>query len=185
MNTEPTNQAFIDAQNLYLGTTNASPSWKIDLKRFRIYLERKYNISEAYYFFGAHNSDNVDLYDTIQRAGFILRFREHSSVMTGRKKGNVDTDVVFTIMENMEKLYYREKFDKVVLVSGDGDYKKLVDFLIKEGRLEKVLFPARKSASSLYRSIPESYKDYLDSEGLRNKVGYKRIEKNKMQVHLR
>ena len=170
MSTELTNQAFIDAQNLYLGTTNASPSWKVDLKRFRIYLERKYNVSEAYYFFGIYNSDNTDLYDSIQKAGFILRFREHSPIMTGKKKGNVDTDVVFTIME---KLYHKEKFGKVVLVSGDGDYKKLIDFLIKEDRLEKVLFPARKSASSLYRRLEPSQFDHLDKPALKAKIEYR------------
>ena len=37
----------------------------------------------------------------IQEAGFILMFRKHSLEMTGHKKGNVDTDVVFTIMSKV------------------------------------------------------------------------------------
>ena len=37
------------------------------------------------------------------------------------KKGNVDTDIVFEIMKN---LIDNKRFDKVVIVSGDGDYKK-------------------------------------------------------------
>jgi hypothetical protein len=46
------NQAFIDGQNLRLGTTKARPPWKIDLARFRVYLRDKYSVEEAYYFMG-------------------------------------------------------------------------------------------------------------------------------------
>ena len=53
--------------------------------------------------------------------------------MKGEKKGNVDADIIFDIMK---RIHRREPFDKIVLVSGDGDYRMLVDFLIEEGRLE-------------------------------------------------
>ncbi len=33
-------------------------------------------------------------------------------------------------------------------VSGDGDYRMLVDFLIKEKRFDKILFPDGKRRSS-------------------------------------
>ena len=68
--------------------------------------------------------------------------------MMGKKKGNVDSDIIF---HTMKKLYKKEDFTKIVLVSGDGDYKLLVDFLIEENRFEKILFPDRKRASSLYK----------------------------------
>jgi uncharacterized LabA/DUF88 family protein len=78
--------------------------------------------------------------------------------MLGKKKGNVDSDIIFAIMK---KLYNKEKFDKVILVSGDGDYRMLVDFLIEEGRFKKILFPNREFASSLYKKITRVYYDYL------------------------
>ena len=87
-----------------------------------------------------------DLYDEIQEAGFILKFKEHNPAMLGIKKGNVDTDIVFSVMK---MLYRKENFSNVVLVSGDGDYKLLVEFLIEERRFEKILFPDFKRASSL------------------------------------
>lgn len=33
----------------------------------------------------------------------------------------------------MKRLYQKGKFDKIVLVSGDGDYKSLVDLLCQAG----------------------------------------------------
>ncbi|MHA1574752.1 MAG: NYN domain-containing protein [Alphaproteobacteria bacterium] len=61
----------------------------------------------------------------------------------------------------MKKIYKKEPFDKIVLVSGDGDYRMLVDFLIKEDRFKKILFPNKKFASSLYKKITRVYFDYL------------------------
>jgi hypothetical protein len=56
------NLAFIDGQNLYMGTAKREiKPWKIDLARFRIYLEKKYNVSKAYYFLGYVQEANEDL----------------------------------------------------------------------------------------------------------------------------
>ncbi len=157
MKIKKNNLAFVDGQNLYMGTNSDTPSWKIDLFKFRKYLKEKYDIIEAYYFIGYTNEVNEELYDKIQKAGFLLKFREYSSTMMGKEKGNVDSDIIFSIMK---KLYRKEEFDKMILVSGDGDYKKLVDFLIEENRFKKILFPNKKFASSLYKKITRVYFDY-------------------------
>jgi len=152
------NLAFVDGQNLYMGTNSENPPWMVDLIKFRNYLSRKYSVQKAYYFLGFVDESNQELYDNIQEAGFILKFREHSSVMMSKKKGNVDTDIVFDILKRM---YKKELFDKIVLVTGDGDYKMLVDFLIEEDKFEKILFPNKQFASSLYKKITRVYFDYL------------------------
>jgi hypothetical protein len=59
-------------------------------------------------------------------------------------------------------------------VSGDGDYKQLVDFLIEENRFEKILFPDRKRASSLYKRIGAKYFDSVDNPDIRNKIERKK-----------
>jgi len=157
-NKNENNLAFIDGQNLYMGTKSEKSAWSIDFVKFRKYLSKKYKISKAYYFLGFVIDEKSDLYDKIQEAGFILKFREHNSAMIGKKKGNVDADIIFTVMK---KIYKKEPFDKIVLISGDGDYKMLVDFLIKENKFKKILFPNKKFASSLYKKITRVYFDYL------------------------
>lgn len=164
------NLAFIDGQNLYMGTAKRERNpWRIDLKRFRVYLGQKYGVEKAYYFLGYVQETNEDLYEEIQAAGFVLVFREHNAAMIGKKKGNVDSDIIFSVMK---KLCRREYFEKVFLVSGDGDYKMLVDFLIEEKRFGKILFPDRQFASSLYKKLGSEYFDYLES--VRGKIGDKK-----------
>ena len=166
------NYAFIDGQNLHMGTAKRETDpWKIDLARFRVYLEQKYSVSNAYYFLGFVQNENQDLYEEIQKAGFILVFKQHSAVMAGLKKGNVDSDIIFSIMR---RLYKKEDFEKIVLVSGDGDYKMVVDFLIEENRLEKIIFPNQKRVSSLYKKIDLRYWADLNTEAIRNKIGKKK-----------
>jgi uncharacterized LabA/DUF88 family protein len=159
------NQAFIDGQNLYMNTK--SYGWKINLVRFRVYLKEKYDVDKAYYFLGAVSDENSGLYYSIQEAGFILTFREHNQSMIGKKKGNVDTDIVFTVME---KIAENEKFDKVILVSGDGDYFKMVRYLVGKNRLAKVLAPNKKSMSSLYRPFTPKFTDFLDRPDIKRKI---------------
>jgi uncharacterized LabA/DUF88 family protein len=166
------NIAFVDGQNLYMGTAKREVDpWKIDLARFRVYLEQKYNVGKAYYFLGYVQDTNQDLYEAIQNAGFVLIFRQHNPAMMGTKKGNVDSDIIF---HAMKKLYKKEDFEKIILVSGDGDYKLLVDFLIEENRFEKMLFPIRKYRSSLYKKLSNNFFAYLDDPGVRNKIEKKK-----------
>lgn len=166
------NQAFIDGQNLHMNTK--SFGWSIDLARFRVYLRDKYDVDTAYYFLGAIDEAQQSLYENIQKAGFILSFREHSQSMIGKKKGNVDTDIVFHVME---KISEKEQFNKIVLVSGDGDYFKMVNYLIKKDKFAKLLAPNKKSMSSLYRSITPKYTDFLDRPELKRKIEYKNRRK--------
>lgn len=186
------NIAFIDAQNLHLGTTKCiscginkhlefkdldisdcicGTAWKVDFFKFRKYLLEKLFVQEAYYFLGFLNEDNQSLYSDLQKAGFIIVFREHNKKMLGTKKGNVDTDIVFEIMRN---LIENSELEKIVLVSGDGDYKKTVDYLIKKNKLEKILFPNGKTASSLYNNINNSLKLSFSRKNVRELIEYKK-----------
>ena len=161
------NIAFVDGQNLYLGTTQNN--WKINHFKFRKYLKDKYKVEEAYYFLGYISEEQQDLYNNLQKAGFIVLFKEHSANLKGEKKGNVDTDIVFEIMK---KMVDREDFNKIVLVSGDGDYKKLVDYLIKKDKFKKILFPNNDFASSLYKKLGSEFFDYLENSSVKNKIKF-------------
>ena len=98
------NMAFVDGQNLHMGTAKREVDpWRVNLARFRFYLQKKYSVAEAYYFLGYVQDENQDLYTQIQKAGFILMFKKHTSAMMGTKKGNVDSDIIFLVMKKLYK----------------------------------------------------------------------------------
>ena len=168
-NEKENNLAFIDGQNLHMGIMQSN--WKIDHYRFRVYLKDKYHVNEAYYVLGFISEKEQDLYNNLQKAGFIVMFKEHNSKLLAQKKGNVDTDIVFEIMKN---LIDNKNFDKIVLVSGDGDYKKLVGYLIQKNKFKKILFPIKKFASSLYKDLGSENFDYL--ENIKTYIGWHKKE---------
>ena len=98
MRKKENNYAFIDSQNLNLGIQKLD--WKLDYRRFRIYLAENYSVTKAYIFIG-FVALNQPLYDNLQEAGFILKFKPTIPDGYGKLKGNIDADLVLNaILEN-------------------------------------------------------------------------------------
>lgn len=165
------NIAYIDNQNLYMATTHAPEPWSVDMRRFRVYLREKYGVEEAYLFMGAFSDESQSVYNLFQRFGYILVWRPHGCEFAGNKKGNVDTDIVFSMMRD---LYERNEIEEMYLISGDGDYFRTVEHVREKGKLGKVMLPSHNNASSLYRSLPGRHKVFLDSEGMEKKIRRKK-----------
>ena len=136
------NYAFIDGQNLNLGIQDIG--WKLDFSRFRIYLQKEYGVSKAYYFIGKME-DNQELYDALNEAGYVLIYKEVLTDPFGKTKGNIDAELVLQAMIDF-KIY-----NKAVIVSGDGDFACLVTYLDSKRKLERVIVPNFYRSSSLIK----------------------------------
>jgi len=150
------NYAFIDSQNLNLGVR--SQGWRLDWGRFRQYLRNKYKVGKAYLFIG-QVAGNESLYATLQEAGFVLIFKPTLERRLGDKvviKGNVDAELVLHTM-----IQYKN-FSKAIIVSGDGDFYCLVEYLVKKGKLLKMLVPTRHFSGLLRRFNKENYLVRID-----------------------
>src|SRR3989338_4244981 len=101
MNLKQNNYAFIDSQNLNLGIQKLG--WKLDYRKFRIYLAEKYGVKKAYIFIG-FVALNQSLYDHLQEEGFILKFKPTIPDANGKIKGNVDADIVLRVILEINKL---------------------------------------------------------------------------------
>src|SRR3989338_2210213 len=149
------NFAFIDSQNVYKGTRR-DLGWGLDWVRFRVYLKHKYDITNAYLFIGFMPEHN-DIYDELQKAGFILKFKPVLPNGNDGVKGNVDADLVLQAMVDYEK------YDKAVLVTSDGDFYSLARHLYDNNKLLAVLSPHRKTCSLLLRKSAGDKMAYLDT----------------------
>jgi uncharacterized LabA/DUF88 family protein len=162
--------AFIDSQNLNLGVShNIShgdhtiySGWQLDFAKFRRYLKDKHKVDTAFCFLG-NISGNEHLYEYLQRAGYIVvlkpttTYEDHG---VQKVKGNVDTDLV---------LYAAAKefhnYSKAVVVSGDGDFLSLYDYLAKYDKLGRIVIPNKRNFSQLLTK----YADYFDFVSLNRK----------------
>ncbi len=167
---EENNLCFIDGQNLYIGTKLEDEPWVIDFKKLRKYLKKKYKIKDVYYYVGYRDILNQNIYSKLENCNYKIIFKNHLSSMASKKKGNIDCDIIF---DAMKKICEKENFNKIILISGDGDYIKLVNYLIEKDKFKKILFPNKKYASSLYKKLGRKYFDYL------YKIKLKLIKKQK------
>jgi len=163
MKTKP-NFAFIDSQNLNLGVR--SLGWLLDYRKLRLYLKNKYNIDQAYMFIGMV-AGNQDLYTKLQKAGFILIFKPTIRYFENGKetvKGNVDAELVL----HSAAIQYKN-YDKAIIVSGDGDFACLADFLIEKDKLLHIFTP-----NAQYSKLLKPYSKYIVRiDKLRKSLEYK------------
>lgn len=118
--------------------------WKLDYKKFRVYLKEKYNVEVAYLFIG-FVPENQDIYQSLQKDGYILILKEGMKLPNGIIKGNCDAELVLQAM-----IEYKN-FEKAVIVSGDGDFSCLIDHFYKKKKLEMLLVPNQERYSVLLK----------------------------------
>lgn len=157
------NYAFIDSQNLNLGIKRLG--WTLDFRRFRVYLKEKYHAQKAYLFIG-YLPENQSLYRALQEYGFVLVFKPVLRAPDGKVKGNCDAELVLQAMIDFKE------YEQAVIVTSDGDFGCLVEYLYKQGKLEMVLSPSADHCSVLLRKAAKEKIIYMNN--LREKLEFKK-----------
>jgi len=141
--------------------------WKLDWRKFRHYLAKEYGVTKAYMFIG-YMSENESLYEYMHELGFLVVLKQtidvnapHDSDQKNQThevapqsddkpekekpviKGNVDAELVlYAIME-------LPNYDQAIIVSGDGDFFSLAEYLQQQGRLAYIMAPNWQYSSLL------------------------------------
>lgn len=153
------NFAFIDSQNLNLSIKDQG--WNLDFSRFLVYLKDRFSVRKAYIFIGFIDG-NQKLYTSLQEAGYILIFKPTLKLPNQKFKGNVDAELVLHSMINYEN------YDQAVIISGDGDFYCLVEYLLENSKLKRLVIPNKKRYSSLLRKF---FPNISFLSGTENKLG--------------
>ncbi|MBU3896130.1 NYN domain-containing protein [Patescibacteria group bacterium] len=161
MDKKENNYAFIDSQNVNMGVEELG--WKLDFRKFIIYLREKYSVKTAYLFIG-YLPENQRLYANLQKYGYLLVFKPVMKDNSGKPKGNVDADLVLQTMIDFDK------YDKAVIVSSDGDFYSLVEHLYAKNKLEAILSPNKGKCSILLQKKAKEKIFFMDD--LKSKLEY-------------
>ncbi len=153
------NYAFIDSQNLNLGIQRAG--WKMDWKKFRAYLREKHNVEKAFMFIG-YMPENEDLYNQMHDAGYLVALKPTLDMFTDPDaekkddkdrpptKGNVDAELVMYVMKELPH------YQKAIIVSGDGDFYSLIEYLADRKKLLNVMVPNWR-----YSTLLKPFEQYI------------------------
>jgi len=136
--------AYIDASNLKFGVEQSG--WSLDYKSFYSWIRDKFNVSNVILFMGLV-PNNFELYNSLQNIGYDISFKPTLIDKEGKTKGNVDGELILTIAKD----FYENNLKGAILVSGDGDYHCIVEFLKEKNTPIKIVSPNQKYLSLLLR----------------------------------
>lgn len=156
---------YHSAKNLY----NAHVNYKEILKQS---VANRKLIRAIAYGVRTEKEDENPFFEALTREGFEVKLKDLQIFTGGMKKADWDVGIAIDAVKLSEKL------DVIVLISGDGDYLPLVEYLQNtKGCLVEVL-AFRKSASNVLMEEADDFIDLGESEQfLIKKSGFKSRKK--------
>lgn len=144
----------------------------MDWRKFREFLAEKYGVTKAYMFIG-YVPEFEDMYMQLHDSGYSVVLKPTFDMTRPRPgtepdknddkpsekeekpvKGNIDADMVLWAMKEIDN------YDKALIVSGDGDFYSLVEYLESKDKLLNLLAPSGHY-SGLYNRF-DKYVDRID-----------------------
>ncbi len=160
------NYAFIDCQNIYKELQKVG--FVVDWKKFRVYLSDKYRVKKAFIFIGFIEENN-NFYHFLKQSGYQLIFKPTVIFGKNEVKGNCDAELVLHTMIEFPN------YQKAVIISGDGDFACLVEYLENQNKLKKLLVPNGANFSSLLKKVLSNEKIAVLHK-LERKIGKRKEE---------
>ena len=144
---------FVDAQNMYHSAKNLYNA-KVNYKEvLKTVVASRVLIRAIIYVIKTESGEEKTFFDALSKLGFEVKEKDLQIFAGGAKKADWDVGLAIDTIKLADKL------DVVILVSGDGDYIPMVEYLkINKGcRVEAIAFGKTTSAKLI-----EAVDDFTD-----------------------
>lgn len=134
---------FVDVQNLYYSAKNLYGA-KVNFGEvLKAAANNRQLIRAIAYVIKAQNPDENKFFEALDKQGFEIKTKDLQVFFGGHKKGDWDIGIA------MDAIRLSDKLDAVVLVTGDGDFIQLVEYLRNHGQYVEVMAFAESASSQL------------------------------------
>jgi uncharacterized LabA/DUF88 family protein len=162
---------FIDGANLY--ATAKSLGFDIDYKRLLQEFQGKGYLLRAYYYTALAEDQEYSsirpLIDWLDYNGYTVvtkPTKEFVDIAGRRKiKGNMDIELAVDVMQMAETM------DHIVLFSGDGDFRSLVEAVQRKGRKVSVVSTLSTQPPMIADELRRQADHFIDLISLQPKIG--------------
>ena len=162
---------FIDGANLY--ATSKALGFDIDYKQLLVYFQEKGYLLRAYYYTALIEDQEYSsirpLIDWLDYNGYrvVTKPAKEFTDSTGRRKikGNMDIELAIDAMELSDTV------DHMVLFSGDGDFRKLVEALQRRGRKITVISTVSSQPPMIADDLRRQADHFVDLLSLKSEIG--------------
>ena len=162
---------FIDGSNLY--ATSKALGFDIDYKLLRQEFMRRGKLLRAFYYTALLENEEYSpirpLVDWLHYNGFSMvtkPAKEFTDAQGRRKvKGNMDIELTVDAMELAPRV------DHIVLFSGDGDFRPLVESLQRQGVRVSVVSTIRSQPPMIADELRRQADNFIELDELKDVVG--------------
>ena len=176
---------FIDGANLY--ATARSLGFDVDYKRlYQLFLKECRMVRAFYYTALVEDQDYSPirpLIDWLDYNGYtmVTKPTKEFTDATGRRKikGNMDIELAIDMMEMAERL------DHIVLFSGDGDFRRLVEAVQRKGVRVTVVSSIRSQPPMIADELRRQADNFIDLYELQDRVARQLPTDHPRQGHSR
>ena len=163
---------FIDAANMFHAQKPLHVGFHIDYQKLKDYLLGEDSFYRATYYVGEKvppEAKDQPFLDALRHLGFKIHkksLRKYIDQETGEDivKGNLDIEIA------VDMLMQQEHYEKAFLLSGDGDFTRVVSFLIDRGKTVVVV----STWSMLNTDLYDASSEFIELKGLREHIERKR-----------
>jgi len=135
---------FVDIQNMYYSAKNLYDAKVNFSKLLEDAVGTRQLVRALAYVVKGPQSDEDNFFNALDKIGFEVKTRDLQIFLGGTKKGDWDVGIC------MDAIRMAQKLDVVVLVSGDGDFESLVNYLkYSQGCLVEVMAFGKTASSKL------------------------------------
>lgn len=155
---------LVDIQNLYYSAKNLYNA-RVNYKNLLTHVVQDRLLVRAIgYVIKAEESKENDFFDALHNAGFEVKEKNLQIFLGGAKKGDWDIGIA------MDAIRLGHKVDSIILVSGDGDFRPVVNYLQQSlGCLVEVV-AFKKTAN---KELIELADDFINIEDQARKLLFK------------
>ncbi len=140
---------FVDVQNMYYSAKNLYGQRVNFGQILNTAVDGRQLIRTIAYVIKASMPEEQSFFDALKKAGYEVKSKEVQIFPGGVKKGDWDVGIALDMIRLAPRL------DALVLVSGDGDYVPLVEYLKNQGHKVEVLAFGKSTSAKLVAEVDE------------------------------
>lgn len=143
---------FIDTQNMYYSARNLFKR-KVNFKNIvEDAVAGRKLIRATAYVVSTEGGENEPFFEALEKAGIETRRKALMEYPSGHKKADWDVGLAIDAVQMLDTL------DVVVIISGDGDFQPLANYIQSRGRMVEVMAFGKTTSSKLVSAV----NDYID-----------------------
>ena len=151
---------FVDVSNMYHSAKNLYKARVNFRELLKLVTANRQLVRAIAYVIKSDTEEERAFFSALEKAGYELKSKDLQVFPGGMKKGDWDVGIA------IDAITLSKQLDVVVMISGDGDYEPLVDYLKFNGVIVEVAGFGRSTSGRLI----EASNNFMDLEEVKDKV---------------